>query len=73
VIRSSCKSCGDPAQAFDSKGRLVCSECFAELELGVITCCWKSPPPSKPSILEDDSPGWHNTVRAIEDQLTLWP
>lgn len=64
-----CRCCSDFATHLDSECRPVCQECYLELEYGIVS--WikpRSEKPGRPSIKEDDSPGWHNMIRALEDQ-----
>lgn len=65
-----CRHCGDRACAFDSDTRPVCLECFLEKECDILVIQNIAPPPSRSSLTEEESPGWHDIVRTLEDWVS---
>ena len=69
-----CRCCSDLATHLDAESRPVCSDCYMELEYGVVrnqNACIA--PPGRPPQKDEESPGWQNMIRVIEDQPSLEP
>lgn len=69
-----CRCCKDQATHLDSESRPVCEDCYVELEFGMVrnhNLCIA--PPGRPAVGDEDSPGWQNMIRAIEDHASLEP
>lgn len=63
-----CQCCGDFAEAFGKGLKPLCHDCWLEVEEGVIKNQNTNLGGGNPrGHDDDDSPGWENCVRAIED------
>ena len=63
-----CYYCKDPATHLDEQSRPTCSDCYMEIEHGVIrnqNLCIA--PPGRPPQKDEESPGWQNMIRVMED------
>lgn len=66
-----CIYCKDQAEVFDGKQQPVCADCFLEKECDIVVNHNIALPPSRPSQSDEEPPGWHNVVRALEDWLSI--
>lgn len=67
-----CQCCGDQATNIGAKLNPLCEDCYLELEQSVVRNQNVNLGGGNPRGIEDeDTPGWHDCVRALEDYSGL--
>lgn len=66
-----CCHCADPAQQWDSRGRMVCEVCYRETEEGIVTNQNINFFVGRTQDDRKDHPEWDMVIRSVEDQIGL--